>query len=501
VTGMVATSHPLAVRAGVETMRAGGTAVDAAVAAAAVLCVVDPRSTGIGGDAFAQVWPVGEGEPMGMAGAGPAPAGLTVEALRRAGFERMPHIGPWAVTVPGAVSAWELVLARFGRLGLGHALRPAIELAERGFEVTAASAREWRVSEHRLRDDEAARALFLPAPRAGETFANPDLGRMLRAIAQDGASAFYRGVVAEAIDAMGGPLTGADLAGWQGAEWVAPLRRGFRGVDVFELPPPGQGVVVLEALGIFEGLAPDDRAAEEHAAIEALKLAFEDAGACVADPDAVGVPIGRLLSDGHLAARRTEVDIEAARPAPLPGGSDTVYVAAVDGDGMACSFIQSVYEGFGSGIAVPGTGMLLHNRGAGFVLQDGHPNAPAPGKRPYHTIIPAMLGREGTFLACLGVVGGFMQPQGQMQIVRHLLDHGMDVEAAVAAPRARYRGGVRVDVEPGYDEALARELARRGHEIGALDPMEAGGAQAILAVGGAHAGASDPRKGGCALSG
>jgi gamma-glutamyltranspeptidase/glutathione hydrolase len=512
--GMVATSHPLAAQAGVDVLAAGGSAADAAVAAAAVLCVVDPRSTGIGGDAFALHWAPGAREPRALAGAGPAPAGLSAEALAAAGFAAMPQLGPWTITIPGAVSAWETLLGRCGRLGLERVLAPAIALAADGFAVTPNVAAEWASSAHRLEHDAAARALLLPGvrpPAAGVRWANPELAAVLRGIADGGADAFYRGRTAEligaAVERAGGALRAADLAGWKGAEWVAPLRRRFRDTEVFELPPPGQGIVVLEALGIFEPLdfpAPLDssaRADEEHAAIEALKLAFADAARYLADPDVVAVPSDVLLSDGYLATRRAQLDMAAASVAEAGAVSDTVYVCAVDGEGGACSFIQSLYEGFGSGVAVPGTGIVLQNRGSNFVLEPGHPNRVSPGKRPYHTIMPAMLGRDRSFCGCLGVVGGFMQPQGQMQILRHVLDHGLGVQAAIDAPRVRFTRGREIAVEPGFDREVVAELARRGHVIGELDRFSAGGAQAILRDGDRLRGGSDPRKGGVALGG
>jgi gamma-glutamyltranspeptidase/glutathione hydrolase len=504
--GMVATSHPLAARAGIEALAAGGSAADAAVAAAAVLCVVDPRSTGIGGDAFALHWAPGAPVPAALASAGPSAAGLSVDALRAAGHQSMPDAGAWTVTVPGAVSAWETLLGRFGRLGLERVLAPAIALAAEGFEITPVVADEWRHGAARVDRDEAARALLLPhgrPPAAGERWANPELGAVLAEIARGGAAAMYCSHVAErigaAVERAGGPLRASDLAAWGGAEWVEPLRSRYRDIDVIELPPPGQGIVVLEALGIFERLACENAADEEHAAIESIKLAFADAARYVADPDHEAVPTDVLLDPGYLAGRRGHIDMTAARTATAGAASDTVYVAAVDGDGGACSFIQSLYEGFGSGIAVPGTGIVLQNRGAGFVMDDEHPNRAAPRKRPYHTIMPAMLGRGWRCAGCLGVVGGFMQPQGQMQILRHVFDHGMDLQAAVDAPRVRFLGDRRIAIEPGYDGAVAAELSRRGHEIAELDRFSAGGAQAILLDGGAMTGASDPRKDGCAL--
>ena len=505
--GMVATSHPLAAHAGAEMLDAGGTAADAAVAASAVLCVVDPRSTSVGGDAFALVWTNGAAGPTGLAGAGPAPSGMTPEALATAGHGTMPQHGPWSITVPGAVSLWERLLARHGRLGLERVLRPAIEAAEQGFEIAPIIAGEWAESADRLRADEAARALFLPEaqpPQPGDKLANPELGAVLRTIASGGEKAFYHGELAErigaAVAAAGGPLRAEDLGDWPGATWVDPIRRNYRGVDVFEMPPPGQGVVVLEALGIFDGVAADGPADAEHAGIEALKLAFADAAAHVADPDVVDVPVGWLLSDEHLAAQRTLIDPAAAADRSSASGSDTVYVAVVDAEGTGCSLIQSLYEGFGSGIAVPGTGMLLQNRGSNFSLVPGHPNQVAGGKRPYHTIIPAMLGRGDRLLGCLGVVGGFMQPQGQMQIIRRIVDDGMGAQAALDAPRVRYLKGRQIGVEAHFDARLRDGLRQRGHEIATLGRFSAGGAQLVIVGDGGLVGASDPRKDGCAVA-
>lgn len=501
--GMVATSHPLAAQAGIEMLDAGGSAADAAVAAAAVLNVVDPRSTGIGGDAFALCW-IGDG-PTALAGAGPASARLSVDELRSAGFEEMPDVGPWTVTVPGSVSAWEAVLNRYGRLDFERILVPAIRLAEEGVAVAPRIAADWARNADRLGHDDAARRTFLPrgrAPVIGERFANPALASTFRRLAAKGPEEFYRGVlggaVGSAVRAAGGPLGAEDLAAWTGAEWVQPIRRRYCGVDVYVPPPPGQGIVALQALGIYEKLRCEDRVDEEHGAIEALKLAFADAQACLADPRTEPVPVERLLADDYLAARREQIDATRARVAAPGPASDTVYVAVADRDGGACSFIQSLYEGFGSGICVPDTGVLLQNRGSGFRLDDRHPNRPEPGKRPYHTIMPAMLARDGAFVGCLGVVGGFMQPQGQMQVIREVFDRGLSPQAAVDAPRFRVLGGVTVAFEPGFDPDVVNALADRGHQTAELSAFEAGGAQLVLSDGDGFAGASDGRKDGCA---
>lgn len=505
---MVATSHPLAVEAGLAAMSRGGTAVDAAVAAAAVLSVVDPPSTGMGGDLFALVWPAGAEAPLALGSAGIAPSGLSVEALRAAGHGAMPADGPWTITVPGAARGWAELLERYGRLGMDAALAPAIDAAERGFDVTPVVARSWAGAGPKLARDEASAALFLPggaAPEEGARFANPDLAGSLRAIADEGPGALYEGRlgarVASAVERAGGPLGAADLAAWRGPAWSEPISLDLGGATLYEHPPPGQGVVVLEALAIYRELDPSGPLDEEHAAIESLRLAFADAFRHVADPSVETVPVESLL---RSRVRERAAAVRPDRPAHLPGGpapgGDTVYVAAVDPEGGACSLIQSLFHAFGSGVTVPGTGIVLHNRGAGFTLADGHPNRPEPGKRPYHTIIPAMLRAGDGFLGCLGVVGAFMQPQGQLQILRNVLDRGMDPQAAIDAPRFRISERSersRVAVEVGFPAEVAEGLARMGHEVGRLAWWDAGGAQLVLrAEDGSLLGGSDPRKDG-----
>lgn len=500
---MVVTSHPLAVKAGLDALTSGGTAADAAVAAAAVLCVVDPRSTGIGGDACAQYWAPGDPAPTGLVAAGPAPEGLSIDALRSAGFSEMPTAGPWTVTVPGAVAGWHAILERFGKLGLDRVLWAAIELARSGFEVTPIVAEEWAASAARVARDASAREVFLPggrSPAAGERFRNPELADVLSAIAADGPGVMYVGSIAErigaAVEAAGGPLRSSDLAAWEGPEWIEPLRVPFRGVDVFELPPPSQGLVVLEALGIYAGLELRERVERVHASIEALKLAFADARAYVADPRVRAVPVTGILREEYFAERRASLRLDRASQTVPGRPEDTVYVAAVDEEGAVCSLIQSLYDGFGSGVGVPGTGIVLQNRGAGFVMEEDHPNRPEPGKRPYHTIIPAMLGRDGSPAGALGVVGGFMQPQGQFQILQALFEDGLEPQQAVDRPRFRILGGLDVGLERSFDETLASALTARGHLIRELSRFEAGGAQLILRVGDRYVGASDHRKDG-----
>lgn len=503
--GMVASQHHLAVDAALEMLEAGGSPADAAVAAAAVLTVVDPRSTGLGGDLFALYWEPGETEPRGLEAVGTAPAGLTPEAIRAAGYHRMPVDGPWSITTPGAPAGWQVLLERYGKLDAATVLGPAISLAEDGFCVTAAVADEWTGSVDKLSRNAAAAAAFLPGgrpPTAGETFAVPDLAETLATFADEGAEPFYRGPLAERIGAtvgqLGGPLTAADLAAWPGPCGVTPLSVRFRDLDVWEMPPPGQGLVVLQALAVLDGLDVGDVVTQGHQAIESLKWAFADANDHVADPDLTDVPVERLLSAEHLTVRRrliadgVVVDADVGRP------TDTVYVAVADDDGGACSFIQSVYDGFGSGVVVPGTGMALQNRGSGFVLRDDHPNAPAPGKRPYHTIIPSMLSRDGDFVGCMGVVGGYMQPQGQVQVLQGLTDRDMTPQQACDAPRFRVYRGREVAFEDSYDPATREALAARGHQPTRLHPHERGGAQLVVRDADGYRGGSDHRKDGVA---
>jgi gamma-glutamyltranspeptidase/glutathione hydrolase len=470
---------------------------------------VEPRANGIGGDAFVLYWAAGADGADGLDGAGPTAAAATIDAIRAAGYDEMPTTGPWTITVPGAVDTWCKLLERHGRLGLEAALQPAIRYATEGFKVTPVIADEWAMHAHRIQADAVAAAVFLPggrAPAAGERFSNPEMGALLRAIANVGRDAFYQGRTAErigaAVAAAGGPLRASDLRSWEGARWVQPLVGSYRGINVIEMPPPSQGFITLEALRIFQALESGvgDRAHEEHHAIEAIKVAFSDAGRHLADPLVVDVPVEQLLTGDHVTMSAARINDRAADvKAPGPP-ADTVYVAVVDSEGSACSLIQSLYSGFGAGVGVPGLGITLQNRGKGFVLHDGHPNVLAPRKRPYHTIIPAMLTRDGAFHGCLGVVGGFMQPQGQMQIIRHLVDRRMSVFDAVAAPRVRFMDQTRIGVEPGFDAGVATELRRHGHELVELSNFGAGGAQLIIRDGDKLLGVSDPRKDGCVSS-
>ncbi len=461
---MVATSHPLATRAGLRALERGGNAVDAALAAAAVLTVAEPTDNGIGGDAFALLWH--EGHLLGLNGSGRSPA-IVDDA-------RVDDGGPRSVTVPGAVRAWADLADRFGRFGLDAAVAPAAELAERGLACTARIADKWAQAE---------RAPW-PAPALAQRYTLPELAPTLRRIAEEGPNALYGGEVAAAIAASTW-LDEADLAAHR-SEWVEPLRYEYRGVEVCELPPNGQGAAALLALALYDGLEPG-----LHSQIEAMKLALADTEAVVHD----GMLPDDFFAPARLAARRALVDPTAALDPPpyaVPRGG-TTYLAVVDGDGMAVSLIQSLFESFGSGVVAPGTGVVLHSRASGFSADPAHPNHLAPGRRPFHTIIPGMLLEQGALLGPFGVMGGRMQAQGHFQVVGRLVDHCDDPQAALDAPRWRVEEGRTVVLEPGladHEDALRR----LGHDV--QRPVSRhvfGVGQAILRVGDTLVGGSDGR--------
>jgi gamma-glutamyltranspeptidase/glutathione hydrolase len=466
---MAATSQPLATRAALRILERGGNAADAAVAAAAMLCVTEPMSTGIGGDAFAILWRDGEIEALDAAG--PAPA-------RAEPLEPVADRGPRSVDVPGAVGGWAALAERHGRLGLDVCLADAIDVAERGFAVAARTASAWQPRTTNLAwTSFDLPPEFAPAPELGTIARFPELARTLREIADEGPDALYRGETARAICSVCW-LEESDLAEYR-PRWVEPLRLSYRGVEVLELPPPTQGVAALEALGILRGLQ-----ATLPNRVAAAALALEDARAHVRD----GADVAFLLEEDYLARRRAEI----AQPTPAIGGG-TVYLCAVDGDRMAVSFIQSLYAGFGSGIVAPGTGVLLQNRASCFSVQ----GRVEPGKRPYHTIIPGMLLEQGKLLGPFGVMGGFIQAQAHMQLVSALVDDGLDPQAALDRPRFRVENGTVLLEEGLWDEVEALEQA--GHAV-VREPETSGfgGGQAILLHGDALVGGSDPRKDGYA---
>lgn len=508
--GVVATSQPLAASAGLAVLRRGGNAVDAALATAIALTVVQPTSNDIGSDLFAIVW---DGERLhGLNGSGRSPAALTLDRLGG----RMPERGWLPVTVPGAPAAWRDLHERFGALPFADLFTDAVEYAERGYPVSPEVARAWAgaVAEHSaLRGPEFAEwgrvfTVSGRAPRAGERWRNPGAARALRLIAETHADAFYRGEIASALAAhaggTGGLLTAADLAA-HASTWVEPVSVTYRGHEVWELPPNGQGVAALLALGVLDGvdLAAMPLADRLHWQIEAMKLGFADTFAYVADPAAMAVPTAALLTPEYLASRRALLGERAALPGPgEPVRGGTVYLSTADTGGMMVSLIQSNYMGFGSYVALPGFGFGLHNRGVGFRLEPDHPNAVGPGKRPFHTIIPGFLTRGGTPVGPFGVMGGHMQPQGHLQVISSTLDRGLDPQAALAEPRWRWQAGRTVLVEEGLARpAVLEQLRSRGHEVRVEpEPAGFGYGQAIwrLPDGGYVAG-SEPRADGSAL--
>jgi len=513
--GVIATSQPLATAAGLYVLQQGGNAIDAAVTAAAVLSLVEPHMTGLGGDVFAIVWSAKEHRLVGLNASGRAGAGMTREALLARGDKTIPIDGAEPITVPGALSGWAALLDRFGTISLAQALAPAIRLAEEGFPVSPIIARQWGEEVERLKRDEGARATFLiggsRAPRPGEWFQNPDLARSLSAIAAHGPGELYGGAlgqrIVDRVKALGGFLTLEDLKN-QRVEWVDPISVPFHGYRVWELPPNGQGISVLEMLRILE---PDDltqlghnTAPYLHRLIEAKKLAFADLAQFIGEPSAMTRPVGDLLSDRFIAERRGRIDPTHAAshvdPGPGVTASETIYLTAADAAGNMVSFINSLFEEFGSGVVVPGTGFALQDRGAGFTLENGVPNTVAPGKRPFHTLIPGFVTRsssngEEPYMS-FGVMGGSMQPQGHLQFLLNLLVFGMDPQAAVDAPRFRHYEGLRVGLEPPIPDSVREALGRLGHEVEELAPDNAGGAQVIIRLPRGYVAASDPRKDG-----
>lgn len=476
--GMVATSQPLAAQAGLEIMRKGGNAIDAAIAAAAALTVVEPTSNGIGGDAFALVWV--KDKLYGLNASGPAPSSLSLDELRRAGIETMPRHGFVPVTVPGAPAAWAELSARFGKLPLTETLKPAIQYAAEGFPLSPVLGNYWKgavkVFGDSLKGPEFEAwfrtfALGGRSPEIGEIWASPDHARTLTAIAETQAGDFYLGELAERIDRFslqyGGYLRKADLAAYK-PEWVDPIRVGYRGYDVWEMPPNGAGIVALMALNLMKGFEFGERDSAEtyHKQLEAIKLAYADAKRLVADPRTVPVPVEELLSDAYADELRRLIGGTALEPEPgRPAAGGTVYLCAADREGNMVSYIQSNYMGFGSGLVVPGTGIALHNRGCGFSLDPAHPNRLEPGKRPYHTIIPGFLSRDGAPVGPFGVMGGFMQPQGHLQVVMNTVDFRLNPQSALDAPRWQWMEGKTVELEHSTPRPLFEKLARMGHDV------------------------------------
>ncbi len=518
---LVATSHPLAAQAGLRMLAQGGNAVDAAIATAAAMTVCEPVSNGLGSDAFCILW---DGQALhGLNASGRAPAAWTPDYFHRrygTGARTPPKRGIDAVTVPGAVSAWVALSERFGRLPFADLMAPAAEIAERGYAVPVVVQRKWAAAVAELQGQPGFAGSFLPwgrAPQVGERFRFPAAARALRAIGDTRGAAFYQGEIAQAIArfsaAQGGSLTAADLAAHR-PEWVTPLAQDYRGYSLHEIPPSGQGIAAQMALGMLQHFdlarLPPDGVAAQHLQIEAMKLAFADVYRYVAEPSSMAVTAAQMLDGAYLHSRARRIDMTQAQDFgpgnPAQGG--TIYLTAADERGMMVSFIQSNYMGFGSGCVEPSFGISLQNRGHGFGTDPAGPNPAnlvAPGKRPYHTIIPAFLTKDGQPVMSFGVMGANMQPQGHVQTLVRMIDHGQNPQAACDAPRWRVNTGLDINVEAAMDPATVAGLRALGHHIGVIDDpyQDFGAGQFIWRLGdpGAegYVAASDPRRDGQAV--
>ena len=504
---MVATSQPLAVQAGLKMLFDGGNAVDAALAAAITLTVVEPTSNGIGSDAFALIW---DGAQLhGINGSGKSPELWSPDYFSR--YETMPERGWDTVTVPGAVSVWAALSERFGSLDFEQLFVPALYYAENGYPVSPITALKWREAAAELGKFSGFRELFLPvgkAPRSGDMFASPEMAQTLDDIRRTRGESFYRGVLAEQIARcsaeQGGALRLPDLAAHE-PMWVEPISCSYRGCKICQIPPNGQGLAVLQGLGILNHYdltaLPVDSADSIHLQVEAMKLAYADIFCHLSDPDSMRIDQRKLLDGAYLKERAQQINRERAG-APGTGieaEPGTVYLSTADASGMMVSFIQSNYRGFGSGIVVPGTGISLHNRGCGFTLEAGHPNQVGGAKRPFHTIIPGFVLRGDEPVMSFGVMGAHMQAQGQVQMITRLLDYRQNPQAASDAPRWHVSPDGELALEQGVASSVIDELARRGHRINTTEPQSLfGGAQLILKQDDHYVGGSDHRKDGMA---
>lgn len=522
--GMVATSHPLATQVGLDVLKQGGTAIDAAIAANAALGLMEPVSNGVGGDLFAIIWDAKTKKLYGYNGSGRSPQGLTLKWFRDHDYKAIPPLGPLPVNVPGCVDAWFALHDRFGKLPMKDVLAPAIAYARDGFPVTELIAYYWNLSVPRLARFPGFTEQFThggKAPAKGEIWKNPNLANTLEAIARGGRDAFYKGaiahVIADYMRAQGGFLSYDDLATHKG-EWVEPISTNYRGYDVWELPPNGQGLAALQMLNILEGYdfskIPFGSTEHVHLFVEAKKLAFEDRAKFYADPDFAKAPIDWLVSKEYAAERRKLISTDRAMKAAEPGthklDGDTIYMTTADRWGNMVSLIQSNYRGMGSGMSPPGLGFILQDRGELFVLKEGHANTYAPGKRPFHTIIPAFITKDGAPWLSFGVMGGDMQPQGHVEIVQNLIDFHMNLQEAGDAPRIQHEGstspegqaepmqdGGFVDLESGFPYETVRGLMQKGHSVRFANGPS-GGYQAIGwdARNHVYIGASEGRKDG-----
>ncbi|KGR79446.1 gamma-glutamyltransferase family protein [Ureibacillus manganicus] len=475
--GMVATSQPLAAQVGLEILKKGGNAIDAAIATAAALTVVEPTSNGIGGDAFAIVWV--KGALYGLNASGPSPESLTADAVKALGHDQMPNMGLLPITVPGVPAAWAALSKRFGKLSLSETLEPAIRYAEEGYPVSPILGKYWQraYEAYKKQTGKEFEAWFETfcidgrAPEIGEIWRSKDLAETLRKIGETDARSFYEGELADRIENFmiqhGGFLRKSDLAAYE-VEWVKPISTNYRGYDVWEIPPNGQGMIALMALNNYEQMDPPRWQSVEtiHQQIESTKLAFVDGKSYITEQADMPISTEYLLSKEHALKRVKEIGEVAIEPKPLElvaGG--TVYLATADSEGNMVSFIQSNYKGFGSGIVIPDTGIALQNRGADFSLDKNHPNFLKPKKRTYHTIIPGFLTKGEEAVGPFGVMGGFMQPQGHFQVISSTIDFLLNPQAALDAPRWQWISGKKVQVEPEFPNYLVQALQRKGHEI------------------------------------
>jgi len=512
--GMAATSHPLASLTAIDILKDGGNAVDAAVAAGAVLAVVEPQSTGIGGDCFALVAPADGQEVIAYNGSGRAPAALNLDWLNHHGIVDIERHSAHAVTIPGAVDAWARLVADYGRKSLGELLTPAIRLASEGYPIHARIAYDWQRAREALVKDPNATGIFLPkgtAPSTGSVHRQPQLAQTLEHIAEEGRDGFYTGWVAEDmvshLNQHGGLHSTDDFASARG-EYVEPIQTSYRGYDVYECPPNGQGLTALIMLNIFSGFNLDqwqplsvDRL---HLEIEAAKMAYQDRNTYVADPAHSRIPIEQLLSAAHARELRKAIHMEQSLDRTpsfqLPGHADTVCLSVVDRDRNAVSFINSLFNAFGSGLTAPRSGVVLQNRGVAFSLDADHPNCIAPGKRPLHTIIPAMVCKGGKAIMPFGVMGGQYQAMGHAHFLSSCIDYKLDLQEAIDLGRVFPLPDGTVEAESGIPGDVVAELCDRGHRI-CVPEIPLGGAQAIWIdwESGVLTGGSDPRKDGCAL--
>lgn len=507
----VATSQPLATTTALEILAAGGNAIDAAVAAAAVLNVTEPHMTGMGGDMFAILWDASSGRLVGLDASGKSGSNINVAALLAEEEPSVPGSGPRSVTVPGALSGWSALIQEYGTMTLADILAPAIRIANTGFPVTPIIAQDWAGTVNGLRRDTGAAATFLvdgAAPEAGDWFQNPDLAQTFQRVADGGPQVFYGGdlgrEIVDGLAKLGGYLTLEDLRSHE-PRWVEPLSIEYKGYQLWELPPAGQGIAALQMLKMLEGydfsVMEHNSAEYLHTLIEAKKLAHADLDRYIADPDHMDVQPEALLDATYLSGRAALIDPVRAADRPDPGhlatDSETIYLTVADRHGNMISFINSIYGYFGSRVVVPGTGLVLQNRGAGFTLEEGHPNQIAPNKRPLHTIIPAFVTKDREPWLSYGVMGGSMQPQGHVQVLLNMVEFGMDPQEAIDAARFRHFSGTRVAIE-NLDPEVGSALEALGHQLRDPQGIAFGGGQAILRLVRGWAAASDPRKDGMA---